>query len=132
MKKSNTHNRSKASEAAIALKAFFKICALWHLSNAHQIKLLGSPAERTFYDWKEKKDGRLGRDVLERISYILGIFKALQILFPDSSLADTWVKKPNLAPIFNGTSALDRMLLGNVSDLLAVRQYLDAQRGGWA
>ncbi len=132
MKKSSIHKRSKATNTAVALKAFFRICALWHLNNSEQITLLGSPAERTFYDWKEKKDGKLSRDVLERISYILGIFKALQILFPDNSLADTWIKKPNHATIFNGISALDRMLLGNVSDLLIVRQYLDAQRGGWA
>ena len=69
-------------------------------------------------------------DTLERVSYLLGIFKALHILLPDEDAADAWVKKANTAPIFAGKSALDRMLSGHVSDLYVVRQYLDAQRGG--
>jgi len=66
------------------------------------------------------------------LSYILGIYKALQVLLPSTESADAWVKKPNTAPLFGGKSALDRMLGGNVADLLVVRQYLDARRGGWA
>ena len=73
----------------------------------------------------------LPKDTLERISYILGIFKALQILLPDEKAADAWVKRPNTAVLFAGKSALDRMLSGHVADLYVVRQYLDAQRGGW-
>ena len=72
------------------------------------------------------------KDALERISYILGIYKALQILLPDEKAADQWVKRPNTAPLFGGRSALDRMMSGQVADLFVVRQYLDAQRGGWA
>ena len=68
--------------------------------------------------------------MLERISYVLGIHKALEILFPDPVRADAWVRRPNDAPLFGGRSALERMLGGNVSDLYVVRQYLDAQRGG--
>jgi hypothetical protein len=68
--------------------------------------------------------------VLERISYVLGIYKALQILLPDPARADAWVRASNGAPLFAGRSALERMLAGNVSDLYAVRSYLDAERGG--
>ena len=68
--------------------------------------------------------------MLERISYVLGIYKALQILLPETERADAWVTTPNAAPLFGGDSALTRMLGGNVGDLYAVRQYLDAQRGG--
>ena len=64
----------------------------------------------------------LSRDTLERLSYLLGIYKALQILLPDPAAADAWVRRPNAAPLFAGRSALDRMLAGNVSDLSAVRQ----------
>jgi hypothetical protein len=71
----------------------------------------------------------LPRDTLERLSYIFGIYKALQILLPRSDAADAWVKKANTAPIFGGRSALERMLSGQVADLYVVRQYLDAQRG---
>ena len=66
---------------------------------------------------------------LERISYILGIYKALQLLLPDTRAADEWIRRPNEAAVFGGRSALDRMLSGNVADLYIVRQYLDAQRG---
>lgn len=112
-----------------ALRAFFKLADRWNLRIAEQRKLLGDPPESTFYKWKRHQEGTLGRDTLERISYLLGIYKALQILFPDAGQADAWLHKPNQAPLFGGHSALERMLSGNVSDLYVVRQYLDAQRG---
>jgi Protein of unknown function (DUF2384) len=70
--------------------------------------------------------------VLERLSYLFGIYAALQILLPVASQADAWVRKPNAAPVFGGKSALERMLGGQVADLYVVRHYLDAQRGGKA
>jgi hypothetical protein len=112
-----------------ALRAFFNLAERWQLRVAEQRKLLGDPPESTFYKWKRERDGALSRDTLERISYLLGVFKALAILFPQPDRADAWLRKPNSAPAFGGKSALDRMLSGNVSDLFVVRQYLDAQRG---
>ncbi len=113
-----------------ALRAFFRIADSWHLSAAQERALLGNPPASTFFKWKKAQSGNLSRDVLERISYVLGIYKALQILFPDAARADAWVTQPNAAPLFQGQSALERMLGGNVADLFVVRQYLDAQRGG--
>jgi hypothetical protein len=114
-----------------ALRTFFRIAEAWDLSNDEQMTLLG--AERsTYYKWKRKRDGLLSKDTLERISYILGIYKALHILLPNDQAADSWIRRSNTAPVFGGKSALDRMLSGQVSDLYVVRQYLDAQRGGWA
>jgi len=115
-----------------ALRAFFKLAEQWGLRISDQRRLLGDPPESTFYKWKRQQEGSLGRDVLERISYLLGIYKDLQILFPDASQADAWVRKPNQAPLFGGRSALDRMMGGQVADLYVVRHYLDAQRGGKA
>jgi len=113
-----------------ALRAFFNIAELWGLSPEQQIRLLGEPARSTFFKWRKAPEAAsLSKDMLERISYILGIYKALQILLPKPESADAWIKKPNTAPVFGGESALDRMLSGNVADLYAVRQYLDAQRG---
>lgn len=117
--------------SAPALKAFFRLADRWKLNVDQQMTLLGSPARSTFFNWK-KGVGQLSFDTLERISYMLGIFKALHILLSDESAADSWVSKPNAAPLFAGKSALDRMLSGHVSDLFVVRQYLDSQRGGWA
>jgi hypothetical protein len=112
-----------------ALRAFFQLAEHWQLRIADQRKLLGDPPESTFYKWKRQQDGLPGRDTIERISYLLGIWKALQILFPDPPQADAWLHKPNQTSLFGGQSALERMLSGNVADLFVVRQYLDAQRG---
>jgi hypothetical protein len=119
--------------SAAGLRAFMNIARDWSLSAEEQIVLLGSPGRSTFFKWKSQpQSARLARDTLERLSLILGIYKALQILLPEPHAADTWIKRPNAAPPFGGRTALDRMLAGNISDLLAVRQYLDAMRGGWA
>ncbi len=115
--------------AAAGLRAFFRVAEAWRLGVEEQITLLGSPGRSTYFKWKRDGATVLPRDVLERISYILGIYKALQILLPDSAAADAWIRKPNAATLFGGRSALARMLSGNVSDLYLVRQYLDAERG---
>jgi hypothetical protein len=115
--------------AGPALRSFFNIAERWDLSATEQRVLLGNPPSSTFFKWKKERKGPLSRDVLERVSYVLGIYKALQILLPDAARADAWVRQPNAALPFGGHSALDRMLGGNVGDLFVVRQYLDAQRG---
>lgn len=116
--------------SSAALQAFFNLSARWGLSAAEERILLGSPPESTFFKWKAQRSARrLGRDALERISYLLGIAKALNLLLPSPRAADEWVKRPNAAPLFHGRSALDRMLGGSLVDLADVRRYLDAQRG---
>jgi len=113
-----------------ALNAFFNIARLWALRNDEEQILLGNPPRSTFYKWKKEKQGHLSQDTLERISYLLGIYKALQILLPNECAANAWPKKPNNAPLFNGQSALKKMLKGRVVDLADVRRFLDAERGG--
>jgi len=121
-------NEAGAAGAA-GLRAFARIADLWHLSIAERMTLLGLSSRSTYFKWRKEPQVRLPRDTLERISYILGIYKALQLLLPDTRAADEWVRRPNEAAVFGGRSALDRMLSGNVADLYIVRQYLDAQRG---
>jgi hypothetical protein len=113
----------------VALKAFFNITERWGLSDADRLILLGEPGRSTFYKWKSELTGKLSKDVLERISYVLGIYKSLRILFADETQADGWVQRANAAPPFNGRSALEYMKGGHVVDLADVRRYLDAQRG---
>ena len=112
----------------VALKAFFGITQRWHLSPDQECILLGA-SKATFYRWKKQKEGLLNRDTLERISYVLGIYKALRILLPTEEAANIWVHKSNTAPLFGGHSALDKLLVGRVIDLADVRRYLDAERG---
>ena len=117
-------------EAAQALlRTYFGIAEAWQLSSKEAMTLLGLRSRSTYHLWKAGKAGALSPDTLERISYVLGIYKALQMLLPSDVAADEWVRKPNAAPLFGGRSALDRMLSGNVADLYEVRRYLDAQRG---
>lgn len=126
----NTTEPDPRLVASAALQAFFNLSPHWGLSAAEERILLGSPPESTFFKWKmEKSAARLSRDTLERVSYIIGIYKSLNILLPSQRSADEWVRKPNNAPMFNGQSALDRMLAGSIVDLADVRHYLDAQRG---
>ena len=117
--------------AAPGLRAFERIASAWQLSVDEQLCLLGQPPRSTFFAWRKQPErAALARDTLERLSYLLGIWKSLQILLPDTAAADAWVREPNTAPAFGGRSALARMLAGNVSDLHAVRSYLDGVRGG--
>lgn len=116
--------------AGPALRAFFEIVKKWGLNVDEQMTLLGLDARSTYFKWKKDLDGSLSKDALERISYVLGIYKALHILLPDHDAADTWIRRPNDAPLFGGKPALARLLSGQVGDLYVVRQYVDAQRGG--
>jgi len=123
---------SGAELSGPALRTFFRIADAWKLSPNEARRILGDPPRSTFFLWKRTGDAQLSRDTLERMSYVLGIYKALQILLPQKDASDAWIRKPNAAPLFGGMPALDRMLSGNVADLYVVRQYLDAQRGGWS
>lgn len=118
----STRDRDRA-----AFTAFTRLADLWQLSTDQQITLLGSPARSTFFKWK-KEGGLLPSDTIERISHLVSIYKCLNILFPDPQRADDWIRRQNR--YWNDQSALDRMLSGKMADIIDVRRYLDAQRGG--
>lgn len=114
---------------AAGLRTVFRIAGEWGLSTAELMVLLGEPARSTFFRWKAGDVGQVSRDLLERLSYLVGIYKALQILLPRGDHANEYLKRPNTAPVFGGRSPLEVMLGGQVADLYRVREYLDAQRG---
>lgn len=120
---------STTHKNTVALKAFFGITEKWNLSSDQERTLLGVDSTATFYRWKKQKEGALSLDTLERISYLLGIYKDLRILLPNEVAANNWIHKPNNAPLFGGKTALDKLLVGRVIDLADVRRYLDAERG---
>lgn len=114
----------------LAMQDFFGIMARWDANNKMMRAVLGSPAERTFFEWKKGKVARLPNDTLRRIGYVAGIWKALQIVYSDPQLADSWVNRPNRA--FGGQTPLARMAAGDVTDLAAVRNYIDVARSPWS
>lgn len=112
----------------VELQAFFRMAERWDLSTDQQITLLGAPPRSTFFKWKKEGGGAIPPDTVERLSHLISIWKALQILFTTDQASDAWIHKPN--DFFNGDSAMDVMLGGRVIDIYNVRRYLDAQRGG--
>ncbi|MEM7137742.1 MAG: MbcA/ParS/Xre antitoxin family protein [Myxococcota bacterium] len=110
-----------------AKRGFFRIMEAWGVRDGDAQVLLGRPSRTTYYAWKKGKGGKLAHDTLERVSYVLGIYKALQLLFPNPEQADAWMQKPNEA--FGRRSALAHALGGRVVDLARVREYLDFVRG---
>lgn len=121
---------SHANLAAAGLRTFFNIVREWGLKDVEAQRLLAVPAT-TYKRWKRAPERAvLDQDKLERISYILGIYKALEILLPRADVSAGWIKRPNAGMPFGGGTPLERMLSGQVADLFVVRNWLDAQRGG--
>jgi len=118
--------------SAPAMRTFFKIAEEWKLNTEEQRGLLGWPVTATFYNYKAGQVTILSYDTLERISLILGIYKDLQILYPEQGLADGWVKLPNSNRMFGGRPAISYMVDGGMDALFHVRRLLDARRGGWS
>lgn len=114
----------------VALEFFFNLTEKWRCSAEQQRILLGDIGRTTYHKYKKLPAVRLPGDTMERVSYLMGIHKALRILFSNQEQAVyEWVRKPNTAAPFNGRSALEYMLAGRVIDLADVRRYLDNARG---
>ena len=109
-------------------RAALNLFKRWGVTDDQAATLLDLPG-RTFARWKAGKVGRMDRDSKARLSNLMGIHKALRIIFREAPRGYAWIKAPNDA--FAGRSALDVMLGGELTDLMRVRRYLDAERGGW-
>lgn len=132
MKSATDLELSPNETAGAALRTFFNIAQVWRLDESQAMTLLGFDEKNrsTYFKWKRSPEtARLNRDKRERLSYIFGIYKDLQVLLPEPVAADGWIHRPNDAPPFGGKPALERMLSGHVADLYVVRNYLDAERG---
>lgn len=112
-----------------AIRAFFRLTAHWKLRDEDARGLLGGISNGSFYQLKRSPSKTLDQDKLTRVSLLVGIFKALNILY-SPKLADAWVQLPNSNPIFSGETPLAYMRKGGVPSMLRVRQLLDARRGG--
>lgn len=115
--------------SAPGLKAFFSIMARWKVRDEEARALLGGITNGPFYELKRKPDRLLDTDRLTRVSYLVGIFKALHILH-GAALADAWVQLPNSNAIFGGETPLAYMMRGGLPAMQTVRRLLDARRAG--
>lgn len=111
------------------LRAVLRLFERWELSDEQAGILLGGVSTRTLARWKQSLPNVIGVDLCFRLSNLLGIHKALRILFRQAERGYRWIHKDNEA--FEGQSALAVMLQGQVTDLMRVRHYLDAQRSPW-
>ena len=112
-----------------ALRGFFKLVERWKIRDEDARELLGGLSSSAYYEWKKNPERMLEVDRITRISYLIGIYKALHILYGDR-LADAWVKLANSNAIFGGRTPLDYMLAGGLLAMQTVRKLLDARRGG--
>jgi hypothetical protein len=112
-----------------ALKAFFSIMARWQVRDEDARVLLGGVSNGPFYEMKRNPERVLDTDRLTRVSYLIGIFKALQILHGEP-LADEWVHLPNTNVVFGGQTPLAYMMRGGLPAMQVVRRLLDARRAG--
>lgn len=112
-----------------ALRAFFNIMARWQVRDEDARALLGGVSNGPFYEMKRTPDRTLDADRLTRVSYLVGIFKALRILHGEA-LADAWVHLPNTNAIFAGQTPLAFMVRGGIPAMQTVRRLLDARRAG--
>ena len=112
-----------------ALKAFFNVMSRWKVRDEDARALLGGVSNGPFYEMKRQPERLLETDRLTRISYVIGIYKALHILH-SAPLADEWVQLPNRNPIFGGGTPLAYMTRGGLPAMQTVRRLLDARRAG--
>ena len=108
-------------------RAALNLFAKWDITDEQSSVLVDLPI-RTFRRWKAGDVGRIDRDGKARLSNLIGIHKALRIIFNQPERGYRWMKSANEA---FGTSALEVMLGGELTDLMRVRRYLDSERGGW-
>jgi hypothetical protein len=102
----------------------------WGIRDSDARQLLGGISNGPYYQLKKNPDDKvLEADVLVRISYLVGIFKALNSLHGEK-LADQWVKLPNSNRIFGGSTPLEYMIRGGVEGMQNVRRLLDARVQG--
>ena len=119
--------RERLSRSAI--KAFLTIMEKWGVRDEDARALLGGMSNGPFYDMKKNPNRTLDADTLTRLSYLVGIFKALNILYSDA-LADAWIQRSNANRIFGGQTPLAYMIKGGLPAMQVVRRLLDARRGG--
>jgi hypothetical protein len=115
---------------AAGLRTVFRIFDELGITADEGRVLLGGLARTTYYRWrKHPEQASIHQDLLERLSYLLGIYKAIAILVPDERQQAAFLRRANSHPVCGGRTPLEVMLGGQVADLYRVRRWLDGERG---
>lgn len=115
--------------SAPALRAFFNIARAWQLNVTEERGLLGWPPSSTFHKYKSGDPGALSFDTLTRISLVLGVYKALHVLYPEPAFADQWIRMPNSNVLFGGLPPIAYLVDAGLDGLFHLRRLLDSRRG---
>jgi len=118
-----------ADEVRAMQRTVPRILHKWGATDAQAAVILGGLSAKTLQRWRQGEYGRVGRDLADRMSYILGIHKALRIIFADPATGQDWMRRPNAT--FDGATPFDVLMRGGMDDLRRLRRYLDSVRGGW-
>lgn len=124
-----TDARTRKRLSHAALEVFFRMLETWRLRNEDGMALLGGMSNGRYFELKRSHRGVLTQDELTRISLLIGIFKALNILF-SQKLAQQWISRPNSNPMFHNEPPLQVLTRGGVPGMISVRRLLDSRRGG--
>ncbi len=123
---SDKAERERLSDGAVA--AFLNIMRRWQVKDESARQLLGGMSNGAYYDLKKSRSRVLEEDRLRRVSYLVGIFKALNVLY-DETLADRWMQMPNTNRLFGGTTPIHFLASGGLPAFITLRRLLDARRG---
>jgi uncharacterized protein (DUF2384 family) len=105
------------------------IFARWGMTDGEAAVILGGISAKTFRRWREGAYGRVNRDLADRLSLVLGIHRALRVIFREPATGYTWMRQPNAD--LGGLTPVELLLRGGMGDLERLRRYLDSVRGGW-
>lgn len=118
-----------AAEIQAMQRTVGNIFGRWGVTDGEAAVILGGISAKTFRRWREGAYGRVNRDLADRLSLVLGIHKALRIIFRDPATGYVWMRKPNAE--LGGLTPVELLLRGGMADLERLRRYLDSVRGGW-
>ena len=116
-------------EASAMARAVLNLFDRWQVADAEAREILGGLAARTYARWKAGEPGRIDRDLATRLSLLMGIHKGLRYLYAEPERGYAWIRRPNRA--FGERTPAEIMAQGDIFSLARVRNYLDAERGGW-
>ena len=118
-----------SAEIRAMQRAVGNIFARWGVTDGEAAVILGGISAKTFRRWRDGGFGRVNRDLADRLSLVLGIHKALRIIFREPAVGYAWMRKANAD--LGGVTPIELLLRGGMGDLERLRRYLDSVRGGW-